>query len=563
MINSRTIIEGVRPILCTEVGMKDYKKILQLDSEGKSKNEISQCLGYQWRTVNDILKKAEEAKVTYEQAKLLDNRALQKRINKPRKTDVGYLEFDLEYLHRELADPHVTMQQLYDEYQQQAESLQKKAYSKSQFSKKYQDFTTEKKVSGHVKSKPGKRLELDFAGDVLSYFDRSMNKFIQVVLFVATLSFSKLVYVEAILNQGAICFALALKNALDFFRGQTTVVVVDNTKAAIILHVRYEVAQLHSLMEDMSRHYGFTVVAAPPRKPKFKNVVEASVHYSYIDIIAPLRHNQYYSLETLNEGLWVEMGRFNGRPFQEHPEWTRASLFLHEEAETLRALPDSPYEVRQISKAQVRKNSHVKCKTDGYYYSVPFHYMHQQVFIKLGRGDVQIYEADGDKIGPFIYTHPRGSHRFDFYVTENSHLPSYIVDYVNRDENQLLYKAGMAGPSTYEVVRRFFDHAESQQEAPEKYYETCAGVVHLSERKRDGRRVGEELLEEACSQLCIQFPSHAVLIRYTRIKQKLDDLCERQEKKARAEDLRQLLFEPDTFMDAELGLGFGEGDDEQ
>lgn len=543
--------------------MKDYKKILQLDSEGKSKNEISQCLGYQWRTVNDILKKAEEAKVTYEQAKLLDNRALQKRINKPRKTDVGYLEFDLEYLHRELADPHVTMQQLYDEYQQQAESLQKKAYSKSQFSKKYQDFTTEKKVSGHVKSKPGKRLELDFAGDVLSYFDRSMNKFIQVVLFVATLSFSKLVYVEAILNQGAICFALALKNALDFFRGQTTIVVVDNTKAAIILHVRYEVAQLHSLMEDMSRHYGFTVVAAPPRKPKFKNVVEASVHYSYIDIIAPLRHNQYYSLETLNEGLWEEMGRFNGRPFQEHPEWTRASLFLHEEAETLRALPDSPYEVRQISKAQVRKNSHVKCKTDGYYYSVPFHYMHQQVFIKLGRGDVQIYEADGDKIGPFIYTHPRGSHRFDFYVTENSHLPSYIVDYVNRDENQLLYKAGMAGPSTYEVVRRFFDHAESQQEAPEKYYETCAGVVHLSERKRDGRRVGEELLEEACSQLCIQFPSHAVLIRYTRIKQKLDDLCERQEKKARAEDLRQLLFEPDTFMDAELGLGFGEGDDEQ
>ena len=563
MINSRTIIEGVRPILCTEVGMKDYKKILQLDSEGKSKNEISQCLGYQWRTVNDILKKAEEAKVTYEQAKLLDNRALQKRINKPRKTDVGYLEFDLEYLHRELADPHVTMQQLYDEYQQQAESLQKKAYSKSQFSKKYQDFTTEKKVSGHVKSKPGKRLELDFAGDVLSYFDRSMNKFIQVVIFVATLSFSKLVYVEAILNQGAICFALALKNALDFFRGQTTIVVVDNTKAAIILHVRYEVAQLHSLMEDMSRHYGFTVVAAPPRKPKFKNVVEASVHYSYIDIIAPLRHNQYYSLETLNEGLWEEMGRFNGRPFQEHPEWTRASLFLHEEAETLRALPDSPYEVRQISKAQVRKNSHVKCKTDGYYYSVPFHYMHQQVFIKLGRGDVQIYEADGDKIGPFIYTHPRGSHRFDFYVTENSHLPSYIVDYVNRDENQLLYKAGMAGPSTYEVVRRFFDHAESQQEAPEKYYETCAGVVHLSERKRDGRRVGEELLEEACSQLCIQFPSHAVLIRYTRIKQKLDDLCERQEKKARAEDLRQLLFEPDTFMDAELGLGFGEGDDEQ
>jgi hypothetical protein len=120
----------------------------------------------------------------------------------------------------------------------------------------------------------------------------------------------------------------------------------------------------------------------------------------------------------------------------------------------------------------------------------------------------------------------------------------------------------MAGPNTYEVVRRFFDHAESQQEAPEKYYETCAGVVHLSDRKRNGRRVGEKLLEEACNQLCTQFPSHAVLIRYTRIKQKIDDLCERQEEKARAENLHQLLFDPGIFMDAELDLGFGEDDDE-
>jgi transcriptional regulator len=51
--------------------MKDYKKILQLNSEGKSKNEISQCLGYQWRTVSDILKKAEEAKTRVEDLRQL------------------------------------------------------------------------------------------------------------------------------------------------------------------------------------------------------------------------------------------------------------------------------------------------------------------------------------------------------------------------------------------------------------------------------------------------------------------------------------------------------------
>ena len=150
------------------------------------------------------------------------------------------------YLHKELADPHVTVQQLYDEYQQQAATLHRRPYFRSQFPKKYKDFTTDKKVSGQVKSKPGQRLELDFVGDALSYFDRIVHKFEQVVLFVATLSFSKLIYVEAIANQGATCFALVLINTLAFFRGQTNIVVVDNTKAAIILHTKYEIAQLHS-----------------------------------------------------------------------------------------------------------------------------------------------------------------------------------------------------------------------------------------------------------------------------------------------------------------------------
>ena len=75
-----------------------------------------------------------------------------------------------------------------------------------------------------------------------------------------------------------------------------------------------------------------------------------------------MRHNQYYSLDTLNEGLWEEMDKFNYRAFKEHPEWTRNGLFLQEEAETLKAPPNSPYEVRQISTATVLTNSHVNVR---------------------------------------------------------------------------------------------------------------------------------------------------------------------------------------------------------
>ena len=300
-------------------------------------------------------------------------------------------------------------------------------------------------------------------------------------------------------------------------------VAVDNGKCAVALHRKCEVAELGSLLEDMSRYYGFTVVAMPARTPKAKNNVEASVHYSYIDILAPLRNLRFHSLGSLNTALWEQMDLFNDTPFSERKEWTRRSLFMAEERGLLRSLPDIPYEVRQTVPAKVRCNSHVKCALDGYHYSVDHHYIGERVSIKLGSKDVQIWSADGQ----LLCTHRRGSDPYDRYVTDMRHMPEHLAEQMTRDESQLLYLASLSGPHTREVVLRFFDHARQANEAPEKYYETASGIVHLHRRRRHGVEAGRALLEQACGELCAEIPEHRALVRYGCVKRRIDAILER------------------------------------
>ncbi|MFA6845678.1 MAG: hypothetical protein WCR02_08130 [Sphaerochaetaceae bacterium] len=140
--------------------MKDYKQVLRLRDEGNSKNEISKLLEYKWRTMDAIIKKANEAKLTSEQASALTNREVQKLLNKPRQHKDDYMKINLEQVHKELSDPHVTVELLFNEYCAQAALKDLKPYSRSQFNKKYQNYWYRIKISNHVKAKPGDKLEL-------------------------------------------------------------------------------------------------------------------------------------------------------------------------------------------------------------------------------------------------------------------------------------------------------------------------------------------------------------------------------------------------------------------
>lgn len=85
----------------------------------------------------------------------------------------------------------VTVNLLHQEYCSVAEKSNLKAYSRSHFSEQYKIFTKANKVGAKIKRKPGDSIELDFAGDLVSYTDTYSKEQVEVTLFIATLSFGE------------------------------------------------------------------------------------------------------------------------------------------------------------------------------------------------------------------------------------------------------------------------------------------------------------------------------------------------------------------------------------
>lgn len=238
--------------------------------------------------------------------------------------------------------------------------------------------------------------------------------------------------------------------------------------------------------------------------------MEGGVYNAYTRIIAPLRHCTFYSLDELNEALACQCEAFNGEPFKERPSWSRRSLFLAEEQQMLSQLPSTKFEVREKATATVRENCHAKCSLDGYYYSVPYVWCKKQVVLRLGRTDVRILS----RFGQFICSHPRGNHPWDRYVTDPSHMPSYIRQYVYASPTLFRGKAADIGEATYTVIDRLFSIAEANAKVPEVEYETARGILALAKPTKKHPKRSAVVLEAACGRLLASYPNPLSRIPY-------------------------------------------------
>lgn len=237
--------------------MVSYKRILDLHCSGRNITQISNDTGYDRVTIRSTLAKAGQRNLLPTAWKDMSEDQLRKVFRKKQEPKQGYLEIDFEWVHQELSDPHVTVNLLHEEYQQKAASEGLRAYSRTQFFSQYHAYCSDVKYSAKTKTRPGSSIELDFAGDLVHYMDPLLHAKVDAVLFVATLTFSKLTYVEAIEHQSAVCFAHATMNALDWFGGTCRFLRPDNTKAAVILHSRHEVAQLNELFRELAMDLSF------------------------------------------------------------------------------------------------------------------------------------------------------------------------------------------------------------------------------------------------------------------------------------------------------------------
>ncbi|MDN6631443.1 MAG: hypothetical protein L0K90_09335 [Staphylococcus equorum] len=84
------------------------------------------------------------------------------------------------------------------------------------------------KLTMPIRRKPGEIMEVDWAGSTLHITDRSNGEVIPAYVFIATLPYSQLSYVEAFLDMKSANWLTAHIHAFAYFGGAPETLVPDN-----------------------------------------------------------------------------------------------------------------------------------------------------------------------------------------------------------------------------------------------------------------------------------------------------------------------------------------------
>lgn len=146
----------------------------------------------------------------------------------------------------------------------------------------------------HLVHKPGEMMMVDFAGDSLSYVDRSTGEVKVCPVLVVVLPFSDYTFVTALPNAMIPLTLKGLNGSVQYFGGVPQCLKTDNMKQVVSRSCRYE-PLFTEAFRQWSQHYNITLLATRVAKPKDKAAVENEVKIAYRRIYAPIR-NQIFTV---------------------------------------------------------------------------------------------------------------------------------------------------------------------------------------------------------------------------------------------------------------------------
>ena len=516
-----------------------YRSVLRLHDLKYKNAEIARMLFTTDKTVKRIVDKATVAGVLNAKWEPYTDQQLKTLLNPRPSSRKNFYAADWKSIHEDLtrrstscsAGNHMTLQYAYEEYSKDAYQHHEDPMSRSKFYEDYALWWKKNDCASNIHWPAGRRMEIDFAGDILYYRDpENPEKKIKAVFFVCCLSHSRYTYAEAIPSQEMQYFLHGVIHACKYFGATAQLWVPDCTKAAVIKGSKTDWAVLNNSMRDLSEIYHVETVPCSPYTPKGvegKGAVEATVNHSYQRIYNQIRNMTFYSLEELNEAIWAALEDFNNRPFEDKPEWTRKKAYFEKERQFMLPLPSDDFELRQTTTAKVRKH-YVYCDLDTYYYSIPHGLKEDKVIIKLGMHDVLITSMTNE----LIATHVRGTDLWDKNVTIPEHLESYKRVYTDESPTYFIQMAeNKAGAGTRLVVENIL----ATTKYPETVYKIIRSVLGL------GKRFGYENLEKACTAALKRYGTNPeARIAYAKLLPIVKDF----NMQAKEERLRNLIITP-------------------
>ena len=309
--------------------MTNYRKIIELYSQGYSQRSIESSVRSSHQTVKAVIERAAELNITWPIEDDVTNEMLDELFYGNRSSSPSpYAVIDFDYIHRELSKKGVTLTLLWQEYCERAYANGETPYMSTQFGDKYRRWARITKATMRVTHKPGDVMQVDWAGGTIPYYDSVTGEEYKAYLFVAALPCSSYLYVEACTDMKQENWLMCHVHAYEYFDGVTRVLVPDNLRTGVTANTRYE-TQLNESYRELAEYYGTAIVPARVRKPQDKGLVERSVGFSTTWITAALRERKFFSFAEVRDAVAERLEFINTKPFQKRPG-SRREAYLSE-----------------------------------------------------------------------------------------------------------------------------------------------------------------------------------------------------------------------------------------
>lgn len=432
--------------------MRKILEILRLRWEqSRTVRETSQALGVSTGAVTRTTERARKAGLSYEGAVQLGELELEKQLYPGRPAVEGpFEEPSMLWVDEELRRVGVTLELLHEEY---VKEHGRKAMAYTTFCRRYQRWRKHRNPVMRQVHLGGDKLFVDFSGKKPRVVDPQSGEAREVELFVAVLGASNYTYAEAVATQQIPDWIGAHTRALSFLGGVPRTLVPDQLRSGVSDPDGYEPG-VQRTYEDLGRHYGTTVLPARPRKPRDKAKVEAGVLVAQRWILARLRHETFFSLESLNARIRELVEDLNQRPMRSFGGLSRRALFERLDQKELAPLPAHAFEPAEWEKAKVHEDYHVAIRR--HWYSVPYALIGQEVEVRLTAKTVEAYWK-----GSRVATHVRCDDKPYEPSTNPAHRPAKHQAVFEQAAEHLLTWAHDVGPHALILMQRFLDPAHN------------------------------------------------------------------------------------------------------
>ncbi len=296
-----------------------------------------------------------------------------------------------------------------------------------------------------VETAAGEIAQVDF-GYAGKRYDKRRGVLRKSWVFVMTLCFSRRMFCELVFDQKIETWVRLHVRAFEYFGGVPRVIVPDNLKSAVI-RAAFAIDDdpvIQRTYRELARHCGFQIDPAPPRSPEKKGKVEISVRYVKGNFLLT-----WESIDIDQDNLALRRWLKEVADQRIHGTTSRRPIDLFEEVEraALLPLPKGRFELVVWKHARVHTDSHVQI--DGAFYSVPWRFLHQELWVRCSEHSIWIYHED-----ELVWTHARVARGTRSLVQE--HLPEHRRDLRHRSREHWTLRAKKLGVEVERLVETVF-----------------------------------------------------------------------------------------------------------